>query len=673
MKQRLSTVFFWIILGVLSGLSTWDFYLNVILLGNQPSLSSKRLLVFLVCLPFLVGMWMYGLWAIWKDAKPRWLDKSEMLLQRISPGIRLIMGLCLALIPSYLLIISSFGLYSLGFWFRLTLFIAVALAGVWINDPRILTTGWLLRFTAALGLAGTFFGMADWFSHVTSYPFPLSWSEGNRLWDYSIAFASGRYTQPTTNPIFTFISSGRQFLWALAFLVPNVSILGVRLWDALTWIIFPLGLGWAAVYRRSFGTPSWAWKIGLVLWVFLFLNQGPIYAPLVVCAILVVIAVRQRNLFLSVSLVVIAGYYANLSRWSWTYAPGLWAGMLALLEAEDPSFQRKHWKKLVRPVILGISGYLGGQVLPQVINRVQAGSTTSQSISLMIDPATNLSRQPLLWERLLPNPTYAPGILLGFAWASIPVLVLLFWLASRKIWKLNTLQAAGVIIPCLAFVGVGIIASTKIGGGSNLHNLDMFWVAMALVAAWAWKDLVPVFNRLGPARPLASLLISIVVISPVLYQFQSGSPLVLPKKEIVDQAVMSLQKEVAQAKVKGEVLFIDERQLLTFGQIRDVPLLVEYEKKYMMEMAMRAEASYFVNFYRDLAHHRFALVVSDPLVIQYQGKGNGFGDENDAYVRWVVVPVLCYYEPELTFEEVGVQLLVPRVDSSEIPANCPKP
>jgi hypothetical protein len=37
-----------------------------------------------------------------------------------------------------------------------------------------------------------------------------------------------------------------------------------------------------------------------------------------------------------------------------------------------------------------------------------------------------------------------------------------------------------------------------------------------------------------------------------------------------------------------------------------------------------------------------------------------FGEENNAWVKWVSNPILCYYEPKMTLKEVGVQLLVPK-------------
>jgi len=89
-------------------------------------------------------------------------------------------------------------------------------------------------------------------------------------------------------------------------------------------------------------------------------------------------------------------------------------------------------------------------------------------------------------------------------------------------------------------------------------------------------------------------------------------------------------------------------------------LVVEYEKKYLMDQAMAGNAVYFKKFYQDLAAHRFVMIISEPLAYKFQGKGTVFGDENDAYVKWVTGPLLCYYEPTITYANEQLQFLVPR-------------
>jgi hypothetical protein len=123
-----------------------------------------------------------------------------------------------------------------------------------------------------------------------------------------------------------------------------------------------------------------------------------------------------------------------------------------------------------------------------------------------------------------------------------------------------------------------------------------------------------------------------------------------------------------------DILFIDQRQLLTFGEVPRIPLIAEYEKKRMMDFAMADNAAYFAPFINDLANHRFTLIISEPLWIRFQGEGYHFGSENDAWVKWVSIPVLCYYQPIETFLDIGVQILIPRKDALIEPGvNCPAP
>ena len=113
-------------------------------------------------------------------------------------------------------------------------------------------------------------------------------------------------------------------------------------------------------------------------------------------------------------------------------------------------------------------------------------------------------------------------------------------------------------------------------------------------------------------------------------------------------------------KRQGNVLFIDQRQLLTFGYITDVPLVPDYEKKYMMDQAMGGNQQYFDLFYQDLKNKRFQLIVSDVQKTQFQEQNEGFSEENNAFVRWVSIPLLKYYKPVITIRKLGIQLLVPR-------------
>lgn len=105
---------------------------------------------------------------------------------------------------------------------------------------------------------------------------------------------------------------------------------------------------------------------------------------------------------------------------------------------------------------------------------------------------------------------------------------------------------------------------------------------------------------------------------------------------------------------------MDQRQLLTFGYVPKIPLIADYEKKWMMDEAMADNAEWFKPYILDLKNQRFAVIISEPLQIKFQGANRNFSEENDLFVKWVSIPTLCYYEPLETFEEQGVQILVPR-------------
>ena len=94
----------------------------------------------------------------------------------------------------------------------------------------------------------------------------------------------------------------------------------------------------------------------------------------------------------------------------------------------------------------------------------------------------------------------------------------------------------------------------------------------------------------------------------------------------------------------------------------------DYEKVFLMEMAMSENPSYLGQFYQDLEEQRFGLIVSEPLSTRYKGRTKSFGEENDAWVKNVAEPVLCYYEPFRSFRELKIQLLKPR----STPGTCPQ-
>lgn len=506
--------------------------------------------------------------------------------------------------------------------------------------------------------------VAKEYQFVRSHPFSLYWSEGNRLWDYSTFWAGERYNYPPSQKIYSLTGPGRRSLWGLPFLIPGVPIWGVRLWSSIVFTVPYALLGWALFKKPEKNKKRW----GLLgLWTLFFLNQGPIYTPLVLSAILVA-GTRKRSLWISIPLVTLAGYYAQWSRFTWMFAPAMWAGMWTLGRGSlnnEKSISKIVW---LRSILLVLSGVAGGYLIPHFINAKNTSVVSIEGASQVI------TRQPLIWSRLWPNPTYAPGIVIGLLLAVVPLLLLLGTMLATKRWLVNVWQGLAIGGGLLAFLVVGLIVSVKMGGGSNLHNLDMFLIGMLFTAAIAWEN--------GGAKWLSNLdfsswqgivLLAAVAI-PAYFPLLEINPLELPNRQTTQATLQRIQKEVSLAAEEGEVLFMDQRQLLTFDYVEQVPLIVEYEKKVVMNKAKSADEEYFAEFYQDLAKHRFALIINEPLKTKYKEEGEyNFAAENNAWVYWIAEPMLCYYEKLVTFEEFRVELLVPREGKGNCPPRLPSP
>ncbi|MHC1783287.1 MAG: hypothetical protein AB9891_11150 [Anaerolineaceae bacterium] len=89
---------------------------------------------------------------------------------------------------------------------------------------------------------------------------------------------------------------------------------------------------------------------------------------------------------------------------------------------------------------------------------------------------------------------------------------------------------------------------------------------------------------------------------------------------------------MAKAQKKGDVLFIDQRQLLTFGYVNDLPLVAEYEKKYLMDQALSENTEYLYEFHAKLEKKQYSLIISEPMRKAYADESiRNFGEENNAW------------------------------------------
>ena len=578
-----------------------------------------------------------------------------------------------AIVPPWLFQYSYLGFVFVSPSMRLVVWVACALLCGFLltRGTRLLDWSGVL---AGILVSGGAILLAFPLQDVSAYPFSLGWGEGNRLYDYSTLFGRERYMYPADAPLVPFLDLGRQFIYGLPFLIPGLTIWQARLWQGLMGIVPYVAVG-LAVFWRARKESIWLWLLA-GLWGYAFLRQGPIHTPLVFIAFMVAL-VWRKPLWVAMPLLAAAAYATTVSRVTWVFAPAMWAGMLVILDAalEHERLPRSAW---LRAILLAGAALAGGLF------------TTAERllrVTVATGGGTNIvSRQPLLWYRLFPNETLGPGILAILLFAALPLTVVLFFLARPPRWMLNPWQKLALLAPLAAFLAVGLVASAKIGGGGDLHNLDMFLLGLLFAAgiamekcgyrwmldsapSFAMKVVIvltlamPVYFPLINMRPLltAEVFPSLQLLTGAESTRDAG---LLPTPSETNAALADIQRRVERA-LPGEILFLDQRQLLTFGYI-EAALIPEYEKKELMDRAMTGVAvPVFASFYADLAAHRFALIVSEPLRIPPMGQESIFGEENDAWVKWVSAAVLCYYEPDKTYADFRIQLLVPRVTPIE--------
>ncbi len=619
---------------------------------------------------------------IWRDRSYSvFFSKMVSIRSRVG-SFRWLFALIFFIFPVWFFQFTVWGVVFQGMFIRLLVWMfSLFFFSIFITDNEQLID-WE-RFLAALVLSAGAFLIASKMRLVSNYPFSLGWSEGNRLWDYSVMFGRGRYNYPPDQDIFVLLETGRQFVGGVAFLFPGLTIRGARSWIGLLGILPYLLVG-LALFRQA-ARETWLW-LGLSLWVYLTLNQGPINPSLLVGTILVAFAWRSP-LWMSILLVASAGYFVNISRFTWMFAPAIWLAVLELSSADFEAGGKLRKETWLRAFVLFGAGLLGGALLPVMIKFFQTGTFANISFGgsqvAVEDLSGTVSQQSLLWYRLLPNSTYSPGILLGLLAAAGPLTLILLHLVNRKYWRINVWQGLAIASSLLAFLAVGLIVSTKIGGGGDLHNLDMFLIALVFALAAAWdrggrKWLESSGRESIWMKVLVVAAIVIPAIVPLLemrsYSFGDKASWLVgltdapneraldmyPSQKVIDETLRGIRQEINDSLDDGEILFIDQRQLLTFGFVQNVPLVPDYDKKVLIERALASNREYFRHFYGDLENKRFSLIVSQPLNTPRKGSNNEFGEENNAWVKWVADPLLCYYEVRQTFSDANVQLLSPR-------------
>lgn len=562
---------------------------------------------------------------------------------------RLATTLFVLLLPAFTLFVKiPFGSGSRLFFVRLASFWVISLAigaalkgiGIGSGAAKRLICAWLLMGSLHLVLINLM--------RISNYPFATDWLEGNDIY-YANLLINGGFFGPD-RPYLALHPSAR-IIQGVPFLFAAAPPLWVfRLWETA------MTLGWPAatalcIVRRIWPTPSpkFFWT---GLWVFLFIFLGPVRHDVLISVVIILWGFDRRQFWRSALVVAVASAWAGISRVNWIPVPALIAVDLYAIQAP---FDRQSgvWAYCREPLFWGLTGVASGTLA--VVSYLRLGDG---------DPlaALTILRSPLLWHRLLPNPTFSVGILLGIVGVSAPLLLGIFFQLRRGGVAYPPVRALLVVVPPLILLLGGIVASLKIGGGSDLHNLDAYLILLLIASV---SILFGRFTGEDKGRaevpPIPVAVLILIGFLPVLFVVDKGGPLRFRDADASRRALDLLQQRVDEVAVSGgEVLFISQRHLVPLGLIHGVAPEEDYERKEISEMLYSEDWDYIAGLERDLSNKRFDLIIDKAHSQDLHGAQRAFGEEDDLWVEYVSVPLLRNYTQNSLLDEINLVMFMPK-------------
>jgi len=525
-----------------------------------------------------------------------------------------------------------------------------------------LNTTWLTGFVSALVLLGMVYQVFTRFNAVTTYPLSMGWSEGSRYYYASLYFANSIYSESV--PLST-LHPSRYLLQSIPFIIPDLSLTVHRFWQFLLWIGLTAGAA-IALASRTFLSQERLVKWLFAGWYFLFLLCVGVYYHLEVMAILPLLFVTKKHPWRSLGAVVVSSLWAGISRVNWFPVPAMIAIAIYLLEApiqpaggSSPTTFKQLLSYLAQPILWAVMGLLSALAAQAAYIPLSgnAGNAEAFASSFASD---------MLWYRLWPNPNHFLGVLPAILFVSSPLIITIA-LAARQWRSLHSIRWVGLFLMIGILFAGSLIVSVKIGGGGDLHNMDAYAILTGVIAAYFIGGRTQVEPGASPMQVRSNAAMTLAALIPVLFLIPLLSPYPRYNEYRNEAAYQQLIQAVRELGKAGPVLFINERQLVTFGDV-DVALVPDYEAVTLMEMAMSNNRGYLNRFYDDLENHRFAAIVAVKQNVNIKQSG-ALAEENNVWNSRVSPYILCYYHPVLTIDPQGnrVEVYVPVTGSVQCP------
>ena len=538
-------------------------------------------------------------------------------------------------------------------WVRFLVFWTFSLLGMYALKAIKESIPWLTSLLIVVIFQTSLHLLATQFLSITSYPFALGWSETSRYY-YPSLFLSEK--------IF-----GTRLPWPI--LHPSLHLLLVPpylvdapLWFHRFWQVFLrfalLGLtAQSLLWRLSIQDRKFRWLVWL--WMVLYLFQVPVYFHLAVPLTLMLWGYSSQNDRRTWFVLILTSIWSGLSRINWYPMPGILASVLFLLEV--PYQSKKFWRYLLKPILWTFVGF-GVALATQRIYIAISGIPNPEFFY------TSLTSN-LLWYRLFPNASYSIGVMPAALIASLPMWIAIFVVLRQRRTDFHPLRLTLIFAALLVLFAGGLVVSMKIGGGVDIHNLDAYFSTMLIVTAYIVfrkytletnENIIPLTFPWG----LAVLLVAV----PAWFLLGANGGTRVYDAARTQTALDELQTRVDEANAQSnEVLFITQRHLASMHMLDNVEMIPEYEREELMEMAMGDNQEYLKIFRADMENQRFAAIVVDPLSYRLLGRDYVFGEENNAWVRHVMKPILCNYREDVVFPADQIAIYVPQEGMRQCP------
>jgi hypothetical protein len=647
-KNKINTWFFLLISFLISAAGWGDLFHTCI--ANNFLHTSLKWQVLLCLLGVFVLLQLFLVFLLANKGTEKkimdWIRKVRSI--QLPPLLAGFVLLCLGF--SYgLLVYSSYGNFFEGLFFRLLILWIIAVIGALCIGERY-QMSFIIRFIFLFLLTSLGYVLISYRKEISTSPFTLSWSEASRYYYASLFAAPRLYGERLAWP---FLHPSRYVLQSIPFLIGDFPIVAHRIWQVFLWISMPLLTIWIFLRRivSSNGIKSWIFLV----WSFLFLYQGPVYYHLLVCVWLVFLGYNKNKLWKTTLFMVLASLWAGISRVNWFPVPAMITIVLYLLDHPYPG-KKKFISYFTAPVVFTAAGLVSA-FSAQLLYAFFSGEQHLESFGSSFT-------SDLLWYRLLPNSTSQWGIVLPILLLTLPVMIFIGVNLSRSSYHFWQLLPIGAI--ALVLFGGGLVVSTKIGGGGNLHNLDSWLVLLWLLAGKLFYTGNKPIETTALNRWLPAWLLLLVMVLPAVYHIDLFRPYqkITPDKisyPAEREELDSIIKHAAEISRKGEeVLFISQRQLLMFDT-HDIPVVSDYELLTLMEMAISTNQPYLEKFRADLQAHRFGMIVVEKQVPKLSNQEDAyFSEENNAWVENITFPLLDSYVETRSYPVSGITILLPK-------------